>query len=407
MTGKKAKKHYNSSVQIIDVNEPWPPRWYTSTPEYTNAQYTDDTSKGFQRMFTYIDVREVGGYLSFYELLSFPKLVDAPLMGTKFAGYLLLNKNMVPADTVRSTDAIRNLFFHDLAINNKGERLVNLRKDTYLDLRDYTEDYSDTAVHCNVDYIQILNSEDSIIFFWNPLEHIDPKLFDFKRNVREKSWGGRNSPIIEWTRLTSVQWDYDGNIIYDMKNIGLGKISRQYGHIMWQITERDIPMFDGRDTIKWYNPHDFNFVAETDTSVIYSVYSNGTDFYGAGGLEPACGVVFEKNKVTGKISLVKVIKPKRVYAGNGQGNVSYTVNGNYVIAYGSFEEPDSLNNGFTSNVEYGCNDTTYGIFQYPRNNYCYKAHRLKDFPRPPARLLCAKAICLKPPGLPAPVFGTS
>ena len=155
--GAQEEIPYTSSVQIIDADQSWPPRWYTSTPVYTDEMYKKDTSQGRYHLYMLMDVRIVGGYFSFYKILSNPGLSDGPLVNCEFAGYLLLNDKMEAVDTVRSSDAIRNLYFHDLAINAKGERLVNLRKDTYLDLRDYSNDYRDTAVHCNVDYLQILD----------------------------------------------------------------------------------------------------------------------------------------------------------------------------------------------------------------------------------------------------------
>lgn len=382
--GISEKIPYTSSVQVIDVDQPWPPRWYTTTPVYTDEMYKMDTSNGRYHLYMLMDVRIVGGYFSFYKILSNPGINDGPLMNCEFAGYLLLNNKMEAVDTVKSSDAIRNLYFHDLSINSKGEKLVNLRKDTYLDLRDYSNDYRDTAVHCNVDYLQILDPvSDTITFNWNPLDHIHGNLFQFKEILKERAWGTGKASVIEWTRLTSAQFDYDGNIIYDMKKIGLGKISREHGGVMWQITYRDIPMVAGTDTIRWYNPHDFNFLWEDDTSATYSVFSNGTKLSERGHQELACGVVFQMHKTTRAIKLIKVLWPRKKYVGDGQGNISYSKSGDYVMGYGNFDQGTVPNDGFEPNLEYGQDSVVKGIYEFPKYNRTYKAHLLGNFPRPP------------------------
>jgi hypothetical protein len=377
---KKQDKPYVNAVQIIDADAPWPPRWYTSTPLYSDSAYERDTKDGYYRYDFTIDAKVESGYFSFYKILSKQKLGAGQLSSPEFASYILLNDKMESVDTIRSNIKRSNMFFHDLRINARGERMVNLKKDTYLDLRDYTDDPKDTAVHCNVDHILIQDSTGKTLFDWNPLFHINPDLFNYKQTVKKKAFAANNSDLLEWTRLTSALWDYDGNILYAMKQIGIGKVSREDGHVIWQINNGDIPIISGKDTLQWYSPHDLNILSQDATSVTYSVYSNGNADKGI----PACGVIFQIEKKTQKAKLIRYISPQSRYYANGQGNLEYHDNGDYAIGYGFFEQSDTSTASEDRNVlEYHRHNGAHGVYQLPRHIYTYKAHLLKDWPRPP------------------------
>lgn len=242
---------YTNSVQIIDADQPWPPRWFSSTEVYPDENFNMDSAAGIARFDYLQDARIVSGYFSFYKILSRSSKQQVVVDRPEFAAYLLLNDKMECVDTVKSATAMRNIYFHDVSINAKGERLTSVKKDTYLDLRDYSGNQADNCVHCYIDIIEILDSKDSIIFSWNPLYHIDPGLFQFKETLSNPAFGSGNSDIVNWTRLTSVQWDYDGDIIYSLKNLGIGKLSRTDGHVIWQISYNQMPIIAGKDTVQW------------------------------------------------------------------------------------------------------------------------------------------------------------
>jgi len=151
---KEQKKPYLNTVQIIDADQSWPPRWYNNTPLYTDEMFAEDNSKNLYRFDYIIDAKVDGGYFSYYEILSRQSKGTGQLINPKLAGYILLNEKMEAVDTAKSNTKRRNLYYHDFRINEKGERLVNLRKDTYLDMRDYTDNQDDSAIHCNTDHRQ-------------------------------------------------------------------------------------------------------------------------------------------------------------------------------------------------------------------------------------------------------------
>jgi hypothetical protein len=339
-----------------------------------------------------IDAKLEGGYFSFYKIISHQQRGIGQLIAPEFAGYILLNKQMEPVDTIKSNVKRTNLYYHDMRINAQGERLVDLRKDLFLDLRDFSDDLKDSAVHCEIDHIQIWDKNNKKLFSWNPLEHVNSDLFNYKQILKQRAFASSNSDLIEWTRLTSATWDYDGNMLYSMKNTGIGKISRAYGHIMWHIDYTDIPIISGKDTLKWYGQHDFNYLYDNDSTATYSLYSIGrkkdseldTLIYSQ-------GVIFEVNKTTNIPKLVKYINPQFKYAGNGQGNIDYYKNGDYVMGYGSYDTPNDLDSYYEPDFEYFDKTTnTHTLYEFPKNNRCYKAHRLDNWPRPPRPVIVKK-----------------
>ena len=374
----KEVKPFNSSIQILDADLSWPPRWYSATPVYTDAMFAADNKAGMYTRRLIVDASVQGKYLSFYKLMSHQAQGTSMLEAPQIAGYILLNQNMEAVDTAKTNSQKRNIFYHDFRINERGERLVDVRKESYIDLRDYTENPKDTAIHCNIDYIQILDEDDNVLFSWNPVEHVNPKLFNFKEILAQPPPAlGNPGSLIEWTRLTSALFDYDGDILFSMRGIGLGKFSRADGRVLWQIDYTQLPMKVGNDVLNWYSPHDFELLYNNDTSAFYTVFSNG-----AQGVRPACGEIFELSKKTHKVLSVKHIMPREAFLSIGQGNLDYKSNGEYLMAYGNRYEPMD-DPDFRNDLEYGKGDSLYGIYLTPKRNSIFKGHRLENWPKPP------------------------
>jgi hypothetical protein len=387
---KGQRRPYTNSVQIIDVDQPWPPRWYSSAPVYTDAMYSRDTAEGYSRFDLIEDASVVNGYFSFHKMLSRQTVKKGPEMDhPELSAYLLLNDKMECIDSVGNNRSARTISYHGISVNARGERLVTAKKDTYLDLRDYSGKQSDCCVHCIVDIIEILNSEDSVIFSWNPLYHIDPRLFSYKETLAHPSFAGGD--VIHWTRITTARWDYDGNILYSMKNLGIGKVSVADGHVIWQINTAQMPLISGKDTAQWYNQHDYTFISEKDNSALYSLYSNGLSSVNNDSMIiPPRGVLFEQNKKTEAVKVLRYQHPINKYITEGQGGYSYTKDGDYVLSYGYLVQPVSKTNEFTDDIEYGRNDTVYAVYQLPQQVTCYKAQKLANFKRPPRPVITQK-----------------
>jgi len=375
--GKGGQKYCNA-LQIIDAHEPWPPRWYASTPVYTDSLFAIDSANHNWRLYFLFDPKVDGGYFSFFKSLTLTNRESEKTSSS--SAYIMLNSKMEPVDSVNKSISKGHLYFHDFRINTKRERLIDVKIDTTLDFRRTTGDPKDSAVRSKLDIIYIIDSLDHVLFSWNPLEHLNPDVFEFKESLMQRSFSTMDTDLIEWSRLTSAVWDYDGNILYSMRFVGAGKISRADGHVMWHVDFTDIPFLSGKDTVSWYSIHDFNFIGENDSVAIYSLYSLGSDQ----APDWAKGVVFEVNKKTNKIRLVRYIYPKDNYIGEGQGSIDIWDNGDYLLGYGLFPEDDSQKE-FRNFMQFGNTeeDTIYANFQLPKFVYTYKVHKLQNWPPPP------------------------
>jgi len=398
---KKEKKPYVQSIQIIDANEPWPPRWYSSLALVTDEIHQKIKDQG-QFMYNFIvDAKVEKDVLAFYKIISKQDVKISPLNKPDISGYILLNQKYEAIDTVTAGGhKRRNLFYHDFRLNDKKERIVDLRKDTYLDLRDYTDDEKDSTVHCYVDYILIVDSNDNTVFTWNPIEHLNPELFRFKETLKEKSMATLRTDISETTRLTSAVFDYDGDIIYSMREIGIGKVSRKDGRLIWQINYTNLPIISGSDTIEWYSPHDINLIAHNATTAYYSIYSDGRKAKPEKGItkKEAEAIIFSMDKKTFEVKLIKKIKPSEKYVARGHGNIDYDFKtGEYMLGYGNLADPDD-GPDFRTAMEYGRGDSAQGTYQIPKYNTIYKAHKIQNWPRPPRPVIVRNGDLLEATG---------
>jgi hypothetical protein len=62
------KKPFVNSLQIIEADQPWPPRWYAPTPVYTDEMYIQDTLQKQIKVDFVLGPQVDSGRLSFCEL---------------------------------------------------------------------------------------------------------------------------------------------------------------------------------------------------------------------------------------------------------------------------------------------------------------------------------------------------
>ena len=383
------ERAYSNSIQIIDANQPWPPIWYTSTPCYSNEMFSKDSAQGINAYNWLLDAKVEHGNLSFFKLQGFTK--NDSIASKPIDGYIVLNKNMDPIDTVSCKIHAQSSYWHDFRINERGERLVDFKIFDVLDLRTVTGQKGDSAVKSQIDFIHILDSANNVIFSWKATDHLDPKVFQFYETLHNKSfiYSSSDGPYIDWSHLTSAIWDYDGNILYSFRWVGIGKISRKDGHLIWHIDYKDLPIISGNDTIEWYSPHDLNLLYDNDTASVYSIFSCGRfsrpmhGFKDSVTTKNARVVIFEINKKTNKIKLVRYLDPNLRYVAKGQGGCDYQDEANYLISYGQGhcgkQYVDA--NNFSDAFEWR-HDGIISIFQMPRYVGTWKVHQLTSWPVP-------------------------
>ena len=98
--------------------------------------------------------------------------------------------------------------------------MILVEIDTTLDLRTATQRPRDSAVLSKVDFIEILDTNNKISFIWNPFEPHGCKCFSVFRGNEKDSFCSRPGRM-DWSHVTSVNWDFDGNILCSMRFIGI------------------------------------------------------------------------------------------------------------------------------------------------------------------------------------------
>jgi hypothetical protein len=376
------KKPYVYSIQIIDAAEPWPPRWYTAKPVYTDEMFAKDKAAHIRHV-DYIENPEINGnYIFYLQIFPLNKILDpTKTFDVQHSAHLaVLDTNLHLVDSIECGRLRGGQYGSGYYNNNQIENLTILRRDTIMDWRKVSGKDCDSTIDNEFGLIRILDTRNNVTWSWNPLEHVNLNLLQAEEKLSQLPYPPDPGELrdIRWLKISSVGWDHDGDILYGIENVGIGKISRKDGHIIWQINYSE-PYVQGHDTISCYSPYDFKLIYD---DVIRSVYS----FYERGISEKlnARGVVFEQNKKTQKLKLVRYITPKVNYSSNGHGGFDYDyLSGNFTLDYGVFEHTDTGASGFWTAFEYGRNDTTYAIYRIPKWNYPFGVHRLENFPSPP------------------------
>ena len=326
-----------------------------------------------------LDAKVEAGALSFFKLESFfKKIGQRDSVISLVQGYIMLNAQMNPIDTVVSPTP-HELYWHDFRINSKGERLISIKQAVPLDLSKLTGNVSDTNVLCDIDVIQILDDNNKLIYAWRATDKLDPSVFQLKESVATKPFAKKkkNADVINWSHLTGTVWDYDDNFLYSFRFVGIGKVSRKDGSVLWHLDFKDLPQVINGDTMRCYFQHDLNLLYHNDTSAFYSLYSLGSISYPI-----SHGVVFELDKRTNKIVSFKNYFPKSLHRTDGQGSFDIDKNGDYVFSYGIYDHSKTASR-FIDEIEYGSVRGVTGILQIEIGNICYKVHKLKNREAPP------------------------
>jgi hypothetical protein len=368
---------YENTIQIVDADTPWPPRWYTSVPmAYTDSLVRYDSIHQLMRGYLLFDAKPQGDKITFYKQLSVINTKTNDTSG--WAGYIICDKNMEAIDTLK-THGRERLFFHDFRMNDKNERIALVRIDTSLDLRQISGNKKDSLVSSEIDLIQIFDSTGTVVFNWNPVKFLGVNSFKYA-DGRKRSFSGDEHKM-DWSHGTGCTWDFDGDILYSYRHIGVGKFSRKDGHIIWRIDWNKMPIVRGKDTIEFYEQHDFENIKEDSNQITYSVYSLGTDEHPKSLVQ-----FFSVDKKTLRLNPGKKIMPEHHVWSNGAGNFDPEENGNYLLHYGLYPGTDHSD---TSHVfmEYRIKNGGIIRLKLPSMIFAYKAHRLISTipPRPSIR----------------------
>jgi len=394
-TGKFGKRTYSNSLQIIDADQSWPPAWYASTPVYTREMFMADTSE--KRVHINFTIKpEIGsGYISVGEIAGVVS-TDGNVQNKIDAleTFFILNKQLSRVDTIKNRAFNGAGWSPGFRKKPSVELLSYTRIILTKDMSGYSKDPGSDSVSEMAVILNVVDGHNKIKFAWNAMEHLDPRLFNYKQNLDNVKRYGPNNNQMFWYKFTSINWDYDGNILYALKDIGIGKISRTDGTVIWQLNSPDMTPAVSADSLQCISPVDFKFLYANDTAVFYSFYEKGQDNFPI-----ARGVIFQQDKRTLQTKLVKYYVDRKEYGYCGQGAFDYNpVTGNYLIGYGACESADTASDYYQDAFEYGRKDSTYAIFQVPKSNIVNGVHRLENWPRPPRPTIIDKGTVLEAKG---------
>jgi hypothetical protein len=343
---------FTSSLQIIDANEPWPPRWYLPS--------------SFDSLLPFMALMPINGSvqqnkLSYYTVFRYH---SPGLNQIARVAYILCNEQAEPVDT----------FFGNLEIDSHEFRLYPNGEKLYFDVageklngRDLLG--LDTMMKIKYENIAISDSRDSVIFYWNTLSHLGlrsmyPVYRDIQRLIKTNN-------AFDFSHGNSLWFDYDGDILYSFKHIGIGKISRKDGHIIWRIDRSNLKPNLLSDTIPLFLQHDFKSVKDSSGNIIYTVLSNGDS------LNPHCKVLeFTLHWTADSVPVFKLFK--RIIAPENiritiAGNFDLEQNGNYLLNYGVYRSDTAANHNF---LEYrDSRDSLLAAYTVPSRCFYYRVHK--------------------------------
>lgn len=281
------KTTITSSVQLVRASQPFPPLWFQmGNPE-------TDTSTFFETTFLLdILIQKNGGNITYFNDKG-----NSHTLVTIDTATLLSIDTLIDFPFITNGKIIEPINPHDYQIDASGNKLIANQVLTVIDASCLSGLEKDSLRQAVINEILILDKKDSVIFKWNPLEHL---------SVCEMQWAYRNSSlnygdIINWSHINSIRFANDGNILYSYRHIGLGKINRKTGEIMWKLGGKDKNAISLPDSVGYYLQHDF----QQRSDGLYSVFSNGDTAHPY--LE---GLVYNINEIKKTATLVNRYKPQ-------------------------------------------------------------------------------------------------
>ena len=381
---KKPQQYYNC-VEIFDADVTWPPRWFYAVPF---ADIGNDSVKRKTVMEAAGDARFQNGFFTFSRVKKTAGRDKGASTLSDFSGYIICNKKMEPVDTVKS-GFNETLDLHDFRINERGERMIMANLDTVLDISGASGNPADTAVAASVALIEIMDSTNKIIFRWNSAAELGAGSLYYPE-VNTRTYFKQNH--MDWSHGTSALWDRDGNILYSLRFVGIGKISRLDGHVIWRFDRKNMPIVSGADTLEFYAQHDFEAISDTGDFSYYSLFSDGKRPDG-----PASAITFKVNKLSHDFKLISKRTPDVQMISGGAGNYEHYEDGISIMNYGQYPLKDSSERFHYFMEVRNRGERLLAQYQLPPLVFAYKVHRITN-ERPPRPVIVGTKKALRASG---------
>ena len=350
---------YAPSIEVIDADQPWPPRWFGLHPCDTASDLTTS------------DRIMLNASIQNDKLLFFTVIPNGGRANN--LAILICNKNMEVADTFyRSNGEIDS---HDFKLSANDDMMYFAGHDTIMDLRRISNDAADSVVKLIYETIEISDAKGKSTFSWNPLVQMGFHAVYLPYRHAPGVMSGNST--FEWSHGNSLQYDYDGNILYSFKHIGIGKISRTDGHVMWHIDRIKQKANSQSDVIPIYLQHDLQVVKDAQGNIFYTILSNGDDQH------QQCEVyqftVNYDKKGTPVIKLIKKIAPiEKISNTGGGGNFDIEADGNYIFNYGLYKQDTTLKERILMEYKNEKNNTRTEYAIAP-SIFSYRIHKMTEW----------------------------
>lgn len=342
----------SSSVQLVNTQQPFPPLWFQmGNPVSDTGNFVATT------FLADIKIQKQGGDLTFF--FSYPgKLYGSVTIDT---ANLQTKDTLIKYPTTYKDMVMKQFDSHDYQVDAAGNQLFASQVYRKIDARCLSNLESDSARTAVSNNIVILNSKDSIIFNWNPLDHISPCEMYWEYKNSSLSYGD----LINWSHLNSARFANDGNILYSLRHIGLGKINRKTGEIMWKLGGKDTTnSIHLPDSARYFLQHDFSQREDG----LYSVFSNGdlSHLY-------AEGLVYKIDEVNKTAVLESRYRTKPDIFSMALGSYQCQ-NDNCIINYG-MQKPTATPTQDMAHIL--VKDKLAAVISGPQMNFSYQVHETK------------------------------
>lgn len=313
---KRRPLQYSSAIEIIDADAPWPPRWFALHPSDTGI-----ISRPTMMLMMNASMDTTGlHYLTIAQ--------TSP--GRYEPVVITCDRYMRPADTFAAYRHIMDS--HDFAMDRQEGVIYFATHDTTVDLRDAYGNPAEVLMPMEYQSIEIADSSGRSVFSWNPLWELglDAMHLPYRYTKGLRS----NHARFDWSHGNSVHLDFDGNILYSFKHIGIGKISRADGHVIWRIDRNKQRINAESDSLPIFLQHDLQAVTGDDGKTYYTVLSNGDSAH------PQCRG-YEFTVTSGKggdvVKITRTFQPLSAIPNTGGGgNLDMASDGSYLMNYGLF-----------------------------------------------------------------------
>ena len=347
---------YASGIQIIDADAPWPPRWY--------ALHSSDTSaQNKPTMMLMLNAVYDSGHLRFLTLATDHN-------NTANVAVLACDKQMQTKDTFFAYHKL--IDSHDFLPAADGGMIYFAVHDTVVDIRQAYHDPTEFAVDMLYQTIEIADSKGKSVFSWSPLSALGLDAIYLPYRYTPGVRSGHSS--FDWSHGNSLHYDYDGNILYSFRHIGIGKVSRADGHVIWHIDRNKQRINAQSDSLPIFLQHDMQAVRDPRGQISYTVWSNGDSAH------PYCqGFQFTVNindKAEPIVKVLKTISPSENIPGTGGGgNMDVDIYGDYLLNYGLFTQDSTLSE--RSLFEYkDVRSGKLGLYQTSPTIFSFRVHTM-------------------------------